>query len=117
MPVRIFGFIDNMGEAMAVADLVVAKAGGMTLAEALGQGVPLILYHAIPGQEWWNARYVSQQGAAVIAHRPHDVAELIRRCLDEPAYLASMRRAAQRLSRPDAAAAIMSHVIQPLLNA
>ena len=116
MPVEVFGFIDHMTEAMAIADLVVAKAGGMTIAEALGQGVPLVLYHAIPGQEDFNARYVTRRGAAVMATRPEDVAQVVRRGLEDPAYLDALRRAAKALSRPNAAAAIVSNVVQPLLQ-
>ena len=116
MPVAVFGWITTMPDAIAAADLMVAKAGGMTTAEALAQGVPLILYHAIPGQERHNARYISRRGAAVLAARPAEVVRALRRCLDDPARLELMRQAAARLGRPHAAAAIVSQVVEPLLK-
>ena len=116
MPIRVFGFVDYMAELMAASDLIVTKAGGLTISEALGRRLPLILYHVIPGQERVNARYVAQRGAALIAHDPTDVVQAVRRCLEEPARLAAMRQAVQLLSRPDAAAAIVSHVIDPFLK-
>lgn len=117
MPVRVFGFIDDLPEAMAVSDVVVTKAGGLTVAEALGRGVPLIFYFAIPGHEWWNARHTVRHGAARLATRPAAVARGVRELLQHPDQLASMRHAAQALSRPDAAEAIVSRVVAPLLQA
>ncbi len=116
MPVRVFGFIDAMPEAMGVSDLVVAKAGGMTVTEVLRCAVPLILYHAIPGQEQSNAQYVAHHGAAIIANTPQEVARVALRMVDDPTECAAMRQAARALSRPDAASAIVSQVVIPLLH-
>ena len=116
MPVRVLGFVENMADLMASSDLVVAKAGGLTVSEALGRGTPLIIYHAIPGQERVNAAAVARQGAAVIASGPRGTAAAVARVLQDPERLAGMRRAALALARPDAAAAIVEQVIQPLLQ-
>ena len=115
MPVQVFGFVDNMPELMGASDLVVAKAGGLTVMEALGRGLPLVLYHAIPGQEGFNAQYVVRHGAAVIARTPRDVVRVVERYFDDPQGATRMREAAVALSRPNAAEAIVSHVIGPLL--
>jgi processive 1,2-diacylglycerol beta-glucosyltransferase len=116
MPMRVCGFIDTMPQAMAASELIVAKAGGLTITEALALGRPLILYHVIPGQEQLNAEYAARQGAALIAHRPGAVAIAVRRLFEEAPRLEAMRAAAQSLSRPHAARDIVSHVIQPLLD-
>lgn len=113
MPARIFGFVNNMPELMGAADLAVAKAGGLTVMEALAEGLPLILYHAIPGQERFNADYVERSGAALRAHSPAEVAAAVRRSLDDPAAFARMGEAARRISRPNAAEAIVSQLITP----
>ena len=116
MPVKVFGFVDNMPELMGSSDLVIAKAGGMTVTEALNEGLPLILYHAIPGQEWFNAQYVSGHGAAIIARGPRAVTAAVRKFVERPEPFVAMRNAARALSHPDAAEAIASQVIQPLLQ-
>ncbi len=116
MPVRVLGFIDRMPEAMALSDLIVAKAGGLTVTEAMGRGVPLVIYHAIPGQERFNAQYVAAQGAAVIANSPEEVAQAVCRFFEEPGQAAAMRKAAASLSHPYAAEAIVSQVVMPLLT-
>ena len=113
---HVFGFVDYMADLMAASDLIVAKAGGLTVSEALGRGVPLILYHVIPGQERLNAAYVARHGAAVIATQPGAVAEAVLRLVQEPGRLAMMREAVRAISHPDAARAIVSHVAEPLLG-
>ena len=116
MPMRVFGFVDYMADLMAASDLIVAKAGGLTVSEALGRGVPLVLYHVIPGQEQMNASYVARPGAAVIATRPGEVAQTVLRLVQQPEALALMREAVRTISHPEAADAIVSRVIGPLLT-
>jgi len=116
VPMRVFGFVDHMAELMAASDVIVAKAGGLTVSEALGRGVPLILYHVIPGQERLNAEHVARHGAGLIARRPRDVAQIVRRLMERPEQLARMEEAAWALSRPDAASAIVSQIVGPLLR-
>ncbi len=116
MPMQVFGFVDFMADLMAASDLVVAKAGGLTVSEALGRALPLVLYHVIPGQERMNAEYTARHGAAVIAYQPRAVAEAVRRFLEEPRHAAAMQAAARALSHPEAADRIVSEVLQPLLK-
>jgi len=116
MPVQVFGFVEFMADLMAVSDLIVSKAGGLTVSESLGRGVPLVLYHIIPGQEQLNARYVSAHGAGIIARRPGEVARAVAACIMEPARLETMRRAAHQISHPQAAARIMAEVVEPLVS-
>ena len=116
MPLRVFGFVDFMADLMAASDLIVAKAGGLTVSEALGRGTPLVLYHIIPGQERLNADYVARHGAAIIALRPADVAAAVRRCVQEPQRLDAMRSAARTIAHPWAADTIAADVVAPLLK-
>ena len=116
MPLHAFGFIENMAELMGVSDLIISKAGGLMVMEALGRGVPLILYHVIPGQERLNACYVEDAGAGRIAHGPRDVARCVRALMEDPARLQATREAAARLARPDAAQRLVAEVLEPLLR-
>ncbi len=116
MPVRVFGFIDTMPQAMAASDLLVAKAGGLTVTEALGCGLPLIFYHVIPGQERSNAEYVVRNHAGMWARNPKQVCSFLERCLEEPQRLTAMRQAAGKLGHPHAAEAIVLQVVKPLLR-
>ncbi|HEX9780123.1 MAG TPA: glycosyltransferase [bacterium] len=116
MPARVFGFVHNMLDLMGTADLAVAKAGGLTVAEALACELPLVFYHAIPGQEESNARYVARQGAGVIALGPEAAAEFVRHCASSPELMAKLRTGARDAGRPNAANDIIEQVVEPLLT-
>ncbi|MBI2093630.1 MAG: glycosyltransferase [Candidatus Omnitrophica bacterium] len=116
VPIQVFGFIDTMAQAMAVSDLIVMKAGGLTMSEALGCGLPGVVYHAIPGQERANADYVVKYGAAVLAIGPAAASQATRQLLENPGRLEEMRVAASRLGRADAAEQIILRVVKPLLE-
>ena len=59
---KVYSLVDNMDELMAVADCMVTKPGGLSIAEALVVGLPLIFFHAIPGQETSNIRVLKEFG-------------------------------------------------------
>ncbi len=58
IPVKVFGFVDNIPEFMAAADIIVSKPGGITVAEALAAKLPIIIWKPIPGQEVRNASFL-----------------------------------------------------------
>lgn len=53
------GHTSDFPELLAASDLVVGKAGGLTVAEATTLGVPQVIHQPIPGQEEHNADYWS----------------------------------------------------------
>jgi processive 1,2-diacylglycerol beta-glucosyltransferase len=106
MDLHPFGWTDNVPELMAVADLLITKPGGLTAAEALAAGLPMILTHPIPGPEERHVRYLEQKGVALHAEKLGDVSRLASRLLSSPEELREMRRRAREWSRPDAAHAI-----------
>src|SRR5206468_4326301 len=63
-PTHVLGFVTNMHECMAVADLIITKPGGLTSAEALALGKPLLILSPIPGQEMANSDFLLERGAA-----------------------------------------------------
>lgn len=113
MPVKVFGFVDTMPQLMRVSDLLVTKAGGLTVTEALAVGLPLMIFAVIPGQEELNALYVTSHGAAIqTTHATEAVSQLIR-FLDEPVRLQTMRERARALAHPRAADDIVTQLILP----
>src|SRR5206468_3096647 len=72
-PTRVLGFVANMHELMAVADLILTKPGGLTSSEALALGKPLFILHPIPGQEAANSDFLLEHGAAAKVNRVEDL--------------------------------------------
>jgi 1,2-diacylglycerol 3-beta-galactosyltransferase len=100
----VLGFVTNMADWLACADVLVTKAGPGTIAEAACRGVPMLLTSHLPGQEEGNTEFVTAAGAGrQVATVPELLAE-IGRLRRDPAAVAAMRGAAARLGRPGAAA-------------
>lgn len=116
MPVKVFGFVNTMAELMAASDLIVCKAGGLTVSESLASGLPMIIYHVIPGQEQLNAEHAAKAGAAVIATRPQDAAAAVQELAGDAARLGAMRDAVKRIRRPNAAVDVVTKVGIPLVR-
>ncbi len=100
-------FIDDMAAAYAEADLVIGRAGAMTVSELACAGVASLLVpfpHAVDDHQTANARFLADQGAAVLIAQPDFTAQALvarLRTLDRPA-LVTMAAQARALGKPDA---------------
>jgi UDP-N-acetylglucosamine--N-acetylmuramyl-(pentapeptide) pyrophosphoryl-undecaprenol N-acetylglucosamine transferase len=111
VPVRTWvrPFILNMGDAYAVADLVVCRAGALTLAELAATGRPSILVpypHATANHQTLNAEIPVDAGAAILIPDGELTGELlaerITELIDEPRRLRMMSIQSMKLAKPDA---------------
>jgi processive 1,2-diacylglycerol beta-glucosyltransferase len=102
-PLHVFGFLNTIDELMAQADLLITKAGGLTTAEALAVGLPMLIYRPIPGQEEENTAFLTRAGAAVAAADLDALASRLRELLTQPERLAELRAAALAVRQPHAA--------------
>ena len=101
-------FIDDMAHAYAQADLLICRAGAMTVAEIAAIGVASVLVpfpHAVDDHQTGNARFLSSNEAAVLMPQadlnPQRLADLVAGF--DRATLAAMAGRARALARPDAA--------------
>ncbi|MFQ3670283.1 MAG: glycosyltransferase [Verrucomicrobiia bacterium] len=99
----VLGYTDQMADWMGAADLLISKPGGLTTAEALARGLPMVVFSPIPGQEERNSDHLLEKGVAIKCNEVTTMAYKIDRLLADPDRLASMSRAALALARPDAA--------------
>ncbi len=101
---RVYNFVDQMPALMLASDLILCKAGGLIVSEALASGLPLVLIDVIPGQEVGNAEYVVEHGAGELAESPLAVLETVYHWLENDGELLAERAEnARRLGRPRAA--------------
>lgn len=117
--VRPVAYIDEMPKALAAADLAVSRAGAMATAELLAWRIPAILVPlptAAADHQTHNARALAEAGAAVwIAESGLTPAVLWRRLAElaaDPARREAMARKAGERARPDAARAIVTHLLE-----
>lgn len=91
IPAYIYNFVENMPTLLKASDLLVCKAGGLILTEALACGLPMMLIEVIPGQETGNAEYVTAYDAADIAQSPIEVLETLRHLMKNDQSLLKKR--------------------------
>jgi processive 1,2-diacylglycerol beta-glucosyltransferase len=103
------GWTDQISMYMQAADLLVSKAGGVTLAEAAAVGVPLVIFQPLPGQETVNVRFLTQHEAAYAA----EDAEQLLRAADELMFTrrgSEMSGNLRRLGRPNSTYDIVARI-------
>ena len=111
-------FIADMAAAYAHADLVVCRAGALTLAELCAVGVGSVLVpfpQAVDDHQTRNAEYLVERGAALLLPQGDDLAARLQPLLAElaadPGKRLAMAKAARALARPDAAAHVADAVL------
>lgn len=111
-PVQLYGFVPDVYELMAVADLMLTKAGGLTISEALALQLPMLLYRPIPGQEVQNAKFLVRSGVAMLARNRRQVSDHLHELLvKNPGRRIGMQRRALRVRKLQAAEEIAEGLI------
>ena len=75
--VRVLGYVQNMKKWIERADVVISKPGGLTIAETLACGKPLILIEPIPGQEEWNCQFVQNHRLGLYVEHLTDLPDVL----------------------------------------
>jgi len=107
----IFGFVDNMYQLMDISDLIITKAGGSTVTECLAKNLPMILTKPVPGQEEINANFLIENGVAVKAVDQPGLEYKLFDLLADQDKLKAMKKACQKLAKPQAAFEIVERVM------
>jgi UDP-N-acetylglucosamine--N-acetylmuramyl-(pentapeptide) pyrophosphoryl-undecaprenol N-acetylglucosamine transferase len=112
-------FIADMADAYAWADLVVCRAGALTLAELCAAGIGSVLVPfplAVDDHQTRNAEYLVERHAAILLPQGQGLADDLRLTLGtlaaDPVRRLEMAMAARRLARPDAAERVADIVLQ-----
>lgn len=116
--VHITPFIHDMGIAYSAADLIVSRAGAISLAEICLYGKPAVLIPlptAAGNHQEINARSLEKNGAAVVVLQKelntNRLLEVIKELLADEARLAQMSQQALSLAQRDAAPKIIDDII------
>ena len=110
-PIRIRGFVKDAVALMHRASLLISKPGGLTTAEAMAVGLPMLLVRPLPGQERGNTEVLVRHGAAIHVTEDRDVAGLTTVLLSNRELLDIMRERALLLGRPNAAMDVAQHIL------
>mgnify|MGYP001771478118 FL=1 len=115
-------YIDDMPQLLAAADLVISRAGALTLAEIAAVGRASVLIpspNVAENHQYHNAMQLQKLGAAVVAEEKNLTGEGLIRIVDEltsdPAQLMVMGAKARELVQPDSLEMIY-HELEKLME-
>jgi processive 1,2-diacylglycerol beta-glucosyltransferase len=102
---KVLPYVENMAGLMNITDVLVTKAGGITISEALVKGAPMVIYKPIPGQEEVNAHYLWRHRAAIIAKSEHRLRTAVHRMVTDERFRQHFKRNCLKIALPGSAEA------------
>ena len=109
-------FVESPAGYYQAADLIIGKAGGITIAETMALNKPMLLFSPLPGQEERNANFMIKSRLADLAQDPRQLEILIKKYLQHPGALAALKENIAGTARPYAARDIAAGIMERLLQ-
>ncbi len=100
--IHLYGFVQNIHELMQISSLIISKPGGVTTAEVLSMGLPMVIVKPIPGQEINNTNFLTQKQAALKVDEPENVHQVIDDLLKNKTKLERLKAAGLKIAKPGA---------------
>ncbi|MDD5078638.1 MAG: glycosyltransferase [Candidatus Omnitrophica bacterium] len=98
--VKVFGFVDNAEELMAVSDLIVTKPGGATITETLVMGLPAVFISAIPGQESVNIAALAGYGVGASVKGIFQIKDFVLDLKNNPEKIIELKQRLAKIAKP-----------------
>ena len=111
---KVYGFVEDMHRMMQAADVIVGKAGELTVAEALAVGLPTVVCVPVPGQEVHSVDFLVNYGAGLLSRDEDDVVEKVRFLSMHPERLEQLSVDASALGKRAASQNVCERVIAAL---
>lgn len=107
-----FGFVNTVDELMSASDIYIGKAGGISTAEAICMGLPLIYVRPIPGQESRNADLVIKRKGARRIKDILDIVPIVSELKQNKEKLNAMRQGIKTLQKNSASSEIADYILK-----
>lgn len=99
---HVYGFVEDVSNLMAAADLLISKPGGVTTAEALAMELPMIIYSPLPGQEDRNTHYLLNRGIAIQVRKIENLVHELNIILNNTLRFKQIKEMLRYFSKPKA---------------
>ena len=107
---HLLGWTNQMPQLLMNSHVVIGKAGGAAVQEAIAAKCPMIVNQVIPGQEDGNARLIEELGIGTVADGKRAVARCVERLIEGDLWR-RWRARLEQISRPDAAMRIAQLIL------
>ncbi|MBI2469860.1 MAG: undecaprenyldiphospho-muramoylpentapeptide beta-N-acetylglucosaminyltransferase [Planctomycetes bacterium] len=112
-------FLDDMGAAFSMADVIICRAGATTIAEFTAVGIPAILIpypHAADNHQYWNAMELASNGGGYLIQQidltPEKIIELITDLLNNKEKYDRMKMLNKGIGMPNAASRVVDNIFR-----
>ncbi|MCM8773330.1 MAG: hypothetical protein NC820_01140 [Candidatus Omnitrophica bacterium] len=112
VPLFYYGYVNFVNKLMDFADIIITKAGGITISEALCKGLGIIVINPLPGQEERNVDYLQEKKAVIKADTVEEVPFLVRGLLTHKNELYALRERAKAVSIKDSSLRIAEYILK-----
>ncbi|MBM0067326.1 MGDG synthase family glycosyltransferase [Alkalicoccobacillus gibsonii] len=109
--IQVMPFTDKFSMYVQASDVLITKAGGLTLAHALTVTTPVVIYQPLPGQEIENALLLKEKKAAILAEDESQLYKAVHTVLFNKEKRSLYLKHAQALSKPHATSQIIQQII------
>ncbi len=96
----VYGFVNNIHELMELSDCIITKPGGVSTAEILSREKPLVIFSPLPGQEYENAEFLLNSGAAVATSDVKKIPVLVDQIFNSEVRMKCLREMTSILKKP-----------------
>ena len=116
IPMKVFGFVENVDEIMDAADCLLSKPGGITTSESLAKGLPMLMIHPLPGVEDRNVEFLQANGAAIYITKTFQIADAVNLLFRCQGRLDRLKESIRYIAKPDAAPDLCRKIAQTILE-
>ncbi len=111
-PLFVFKYTDSIDKIMDFADIIITKAGGITISESLAKSMAIIVTSPIPGQEEFNVDFLIRKNAILKANTPLEIQKSVASLFEDKEKLEFLKRKAWENSFGDSSIKIADLVFQ-----
>ncbi len=106
----LYRFVDNIEVHMSAADILITKAGGLSITEAAAMGLPIVFINAVSGCETYNREFFAKNGYALSSESIAEVVENTGKLLSDSELYNSIKANLERDFRVSAQQIIYDHL-------
>ncbi len=112
--VKIIKYTRKVHKLMEVSDVLITKAGGITIAEAAHKELPLIIFNPLPAQEEKNTRYLLKRKAAIYCKNTEELSTVLKKFAIKPTKLSVYRDKIKNIMFLDGSKKIARYILREL---
>lgn len=113
-PVFYFSYINFVHKLMDFCDVIITKAGGITVSEALAKRLPMIIIDPLPGQEERNVNFLLEKGAIIRADDVSTIGEAVKTLLGDKKKPFLLKEKAKDVSFIDSSLRIVDLILSEI---